>query len=425
MENLSRRKLLASGGALGALGVVGACTPLKADMPGWNWTTQGSIKDIPKTGINPHDVWDEEADELVRSLIERGKVERVNESLRKWQTNGQDLAPLDLPSDVRDFIERARQLPAWADHDKLVTAFEFNRKRGLYLGVTYGFASGMMSTVIPREARAVYYSRGGADMRDRITKTAKLGYDQGSHNAFRPDGAQIVTTTKVRLTHAGVRNLLPASIKWDEVSDETIPISQWDMMVTWHSLPTTVMQNLHKWGIPIDPAESEAFLHSWQLTGHMLGIKDELLPTSWDEANAQAGEYVKLGITPEGYDLAHQLLNLGSFIDKGILTPHILGALTRYVLGDEIAGWLDIPREPFWDGVLNNLWIPFIRVREGLLEMKNAPKGLEDVYWAFDEVLRLGALTVLSGAKFPLDITIPTRNNPEYPDDASKYGEGY
>ena len=34
--------------------------------------------------------------------------------------------------------------------------------------------SGMMSCLIPHEARAVYYSRGGANMKDRISKTAKL-----------------------------------------------------------------------------------------------------------------------------------------------------------------------------------------------------------------------------------------------------------
>lgn len=44
----------------------------------------------------------------------------------------------------------------------------------------------MMSTVIPKEARAVYYSKGGWDLKDRISKTAKLGYDIGSLNAYQP-----------------------------------------------------------------------------------------------------------------------------------------------------------------------------------------------------------------------------------------------
>ncbi|WP_308207837.1 oxygenase MpaB family protein [Actinomadura madurae] len=155
-----------------------------------------------------------------------------------------------------------------------------------------------MSTAIPKEARAVYYSQGGADMKDRITKTAKLGYDVGTENAFDPDGEMIVTCVKTRLVHAAVRHLLPKSPYWSKVADEEIPISQADMMVTWHSLPTTVMQNLVKWKVPIPAAESAAFLHSWQVTAHMLGILDEYIPASWDEADSQAEQVLDPILAP-------------------------------------------------------------------------------------------------------------------------------
>ncbi|MDL4775286.1 oxygenase MpaB family protein [Actinomadura xylanilytica] len=151
-------------------------------------------------------------------------------------------------------------------------------------------------------------------MKDRITKTAKLGYDIGTSNAHEPDGEMIVTCVKTRLAHAGVRHLLPKSPYWSKVADEEIPISQRDMMVTWHSLPTTVMRNLVEWKVPIPAAESEGFLHSWQVAAHMLGIEDEYIPKSWDEAGAQADQVLTpvLGPTPEGGKLADILLNLGS-----------------------------------------------------------------------------------------------------------------
>jgi hypothetical protein len=272
----------------------------------------------------------------------------------------------------------------------------------------------MMSTVIPKEARAVYYSKGGADMKDRITKTAKLGYDIGTSNAYKADGEMVVTCVKTRLAHAGVRHLLPKSPYWSKVADEEIPISQRDMMVTWHSLPTTVMQNLVKWKVPIPAAESEGFLHSWQVAAHMLGIKDEYIPKSWDEANAQAEQVLTpvLAPTPEGIKLADILLNLGSVIDGGILSKPILGALTRYILGDEIAGWLKIPKDPLWDPVFQTAWEPFIAVREGLLSLEKAPGALQKAYWAFDEILRLGALLFLSEGTLPISIQIPDTNRP-------------
>ncbi|MGW3349504.1 oxygenase MpaB family protein [Nonomuraea rubra] len=403
MGELSRRNMLKAGGAIGAIGALSMATPAHA----WTWSPQGSVAGTG-AGLDPRWVWDEEADPLVASLLDRGDVPRVNELLRTWTKNGQPL-PAGLPADLRDFMERARQLPSWADQGKLELAVEFNKKRGLYLGVLYGLASGMMSTVIPKEARAVYYSQGGADMKDRISKTAKLGYDIGSPNAYRPDGEMIVTCVKTRLVHAAVRHLLPQSPYWSEVAEEDIPISQRDMMVTWHSLPTTVMQKMVSWKVPIPSAESTAFLHSWQVGAHMLGIKDEYIPASWAEANSQAEQVLTpiLAATPEGIKLADILLNLGSSVDGGILGKPILGAFTRFMLGDEIAGWLKIPREPIWDPLLRLSWKPFIAVREGLLPFPLAPEA----YWLFDEFLRKAALLFLSEAR-PISIEIPETNRP-------------
>jgi hypothetical protein len=413
MEKPSRRHVLMAGGTLGALGALSVASPAQASSL-WTWSPKGSVAGAGE-GADPRWVWDEEADPLVASLLDRGDVSQVNNLLRTWTKNGQPL-PDGLPADLRDFMERARQLPSWADQGKLATAFEFNQKRGLYLGVTYGFASGMMSTAIPREARAVYYSRGGADMKDRITKTAKLGYDVGSENAFQPDGEMIVTCVKTRLVHAAVRHLLPKSPYWTKSAEEKVPISQADMMVTWHSLPTTVMQNLVKWKVPIPAAESDAFLHSWQLTAHMLGIKDEYIPKSWDEANSQAEQVLDpvLAPTPEGVKLADILLNLGSVVDGGILSKPVLGSLTRFMLGDKIATWLKISRDPLWDRLIPTLWPPFVAVREGLLDITKAPKELREIYWTFDEILRQGALLFLSEGKLPISIEIPQTNNPHY-----------
>jgi hypothetical protein len=395
--------MLKAGGALGAIGALSAAAPARA----WTWSPQGSVAG-QGLGVDPRWVWDPEADQLVASLIDRGDVPAVNALLRTWKKNGQAL-PAGLPADLRDFMEHARQLPSWADPQKLATAVKFNEKRGLYLGVLYGLASGMMSTVIPKEALAVYYSQGGADMKDRISKTAKLGYDIGSVNAYLPEGEMIVTAVKTRLVHAAVRHLLPQSPYWTKVADEDIPISQADIMVTWHSLPTTVMRKLTDWKVPIPENESTAFLHSWQVGAYMLGVKEEYIPNSWAQANSQADQVLDpiLRATPEGIKLADILLNLGSSVDAGILSKPILGAFTRFMLGDEIAGWLKIQREPVWDNLLKVAWGPFVAVREGLLPFPLAPKA----YWLFDEFLRKAALLFLSEAK-PISIEIPVTNRP-------------
>jgi hypothetical protein len=180
-------------------------------------------------------------------------------------------------------------------------------------------------------------------------------------------------------------------------------------MVTWHSLPTTVMRKLTDWQVPIPAGESAAFLHSWQVGAHMLGVRDEYIPNSWAQANAQADQVLDpvLRATPEGVKLADILLHLGAPVDAGLLSKPILGAFTRFMLGDEIAGWLRIPREPIWDPLLRTAWGPFVAVREGLLPFPLAPKA----YWLFDEFLRKAALLFLSEAR-PISIEIPVTNRP-------------
>ncbi len=403
-HGLNRRDALrAGGGLLGAVGALALGARTARAQP-WTWPASGSVVGSGG-GADPLTVWDSEADSVLADILDHGDVPAINALLRTWTRNGQAL-PAGLPKSLRDFIEYARQLPSWTDQGKLASAFQFNQKRGTYLGVLYAFDSGMMSTVIPHEARAVYYSRGGSHLKERIAKTAKLGYDIGTVNAYAPDGEMIVTCVKTRIIHAAVRHLLPQSPHWP---NGIKPISQDDLMVTWHSLPTSIMRTLTAWNVPITPDESAGYLHSWQLAGHLLGIRDEYIPASWEQANAQAAQVLDPILTPtaEGNNLADQLLNLGEDLDLSLLSRPILGAFTRFVLGDKIADWLAVPREPIWGPLLQFSWGPYIAVREGILSV--APPA-DAGYWMFDEFLRQFAMWYLAELRMPLSIEIPQTN---------------
>lgn len=400
MTEMNRRGFIGAGAALGA----SLC------LPDWSWAGTQSVAGLGGT-TPPWRVWDKEADHVVARVIERGQVAKVNALLRGWKHNGQPL-PRGLPRDLREFIEHARRLPAWADTAALEEAVEFNKRRGTYLGVAYGFVSGMMSTVVPHEARAVYYSKGGADMKRRISRTAKFGYDIGSLDGFhKPRGQMAVTAVKTRMAHAGVRHLLPRSRHWKHVADERRPISQRDILVTWHTLPTSVMRSMRSWGLDLPASETDAFLHSWQVAAHMLGVRDEYIPATWAAADAQAPQILDpvLAPTPEGIKLADILLDLASEGDRGVFSRPLLESLTRYTLGDRIAEWLHIPRHPGQDEMLAASWPQYVRAKEAGLTVP----GSQELYWFFDEVLRQGALWYLSEGQ-EISIEIPDANNPNY-----------
>ena len=408
---ITRRKVLLGGGAIGALGALSVASPASAKSL-WTWKASGSVAGTG-TGADPRWIWDTETDPLVASLLDRGDVPRVNELLRGWRTNGQPL-PAGLPADVRDYIESARRIPAWTDQAKLQKALQFYTKRGIYLGLLYGFGSGMLSTAIPNEARAVYYSKGGENMRDRITKTAKLGHDIGDPNAYKPDGDMIVTCVKTRMTHAAVRHLLPQSPHWPAQNGaKPVPISQADIMVTWHSLATFAWRQMNKWQLRNDPAELDGFLHLWQVTAHMLGVKDEYIPATWPQADAQAKQVLDpiVAPTPEGIKLADVLLDIAQLSELDLngdgVTPlrPVMHALTRYMLGDTITDSLQIPREPNWDGLVAWAWPRFVALREGSLLLPLTPS----LYWTLEELLRNGVIFYL-GESPNVYIEMPTAN---------------
>ncbi|MED7924626.1 oxygenase MpaB family protein [Nonomuraea sp. LP-02] len=400
MADLSRRKMLITGGALGAMGALSIASPAHA----WTWSPTGSVAGAG-AGLDPRWVWDEEADPLAASLLDRGAVPEVNRLLWDWNRNDQPL-PDGLPADLVAFIEKARQLPPWADRAKLETAATFNKSRGLYLNLLNGVGGGMLSTAIPKEARAVYYSKGGADMEDRVAKTSLLGFAVGALNAYRPDGTCIVQSVKTRLVHAAVRHLLQQSPHWGG----DIPISQEDMLVTWHTLPTYAMRKMLEWQVPIKPAESAAYLHVWQVTAHMLGIRDEYIPATWDAANAQSDQILprNMGPTPEGVELTDILLGqLAEQTSPGSVSRPLCNALARYLVGDQVADWDGIRRELVWDPLISSAWPKLVRFREGLIPLPLVPS----IAWVIDEAVRQYILFFLTKGK-ETKIEIPTTNRP-------------
>ncbi|MEU3400785.1 oxygenase MpaB family protein [Streptomyces filamentosus] len=392
MENLSRRKALSLGVALGLVGVT---DPVRA------WASTA-----PAAGTGPEWIWDGLADPLMASMLDRGHVPAINTAWASW-VNNDDPLPSGLPAEFAAYLGRVNVLPDWADPVKLARAADFNRRRDTYLFMLYGLGSGIMSTVIPREAKSVYWSAGGADMQDRAAKTFTFGYDLAELNAFESSGQFVVTANKTRVVHAAVRHLLPQSPHWRAVADETVPISAADILVTFHSLGTYVYRKLRDWKIPFPAADQEAFLHSWQVAVHLLGVPHEHIPRTWAEAERQSAQVLTPILAPstEGIALAEELLGLTAQIDLGV-TRGFLNEFVRYVLSDEVGDWLGLRRDYAAAALVRTAWPAFILFREGLSPIM--PAG----FYMLDQFVRALAMLFLnkgaSGKATP--ITIPTGN---------------
>jgi endo-cleaving rubber dioxygenase len=170
------------------------------------------------------------------------------------------------------------------------------------------------------------------------------------------------------------------------------------------------MRKMLEWDVPISRAESEAYLHVWQVTAHLLGVRDEFIPATWDAAYAQSDQVLppNMGPTREGVELTDVLLGqLAEQTSPGSVSRPLCNALGRYLAGDVVADWDQIRREPVWDPVIAAVWPLLVRFREGLVPLPLVPEAA----WLVDEAARRYILFYLTKGR-ETKIEIPTTNRP-------------
>ncbi len=386
---ISRRSLLKSGGGPRP----GSARSARSRRRGRGTASQsvagGKLETLP-----PEDVWDAAADAVVRRLFEEEGITRIERAQRApapLAPNDQPLPdrPAGRPRRLHRGGEAASRRGSTAPSSP--PASTSTSCRGNYTGLLYGLGSGIMSCAIPDEARAVYHSKGGEDMRDRVAKTAKLGYDVGTENAFDPGGEMIVTCIKTRLTHSAVRHLITSSPRWQAGGDIPAPISQRDLIITWHSLATFIHRTLGA-GTCAHRRPRRRLPPRVAGDGALPRRPGRLHPGHLDRRPATSPTRRSTPSSPRrprASSSAETLLSLLAEYDQGASRP-ALNAMARYMVGTNKAGqsigdMLQIPNALLGPG----------RRRAGRgssPSASRAPIPGTNGYWTFDELLRLGVL---------------------------------
>ncbi|MFJ2738283.1 oxygenase MpaB family protein [Streptomyces sp. NPDC087440] len=400
MEDLTRRRALSIGAVLGLTAVTSA-------PQAWSWSSAGSIAGVDAV-TDPFQVWDPVADDVAARLLADGSIASVNRAWKAWNRNS-DALPSGMPGYLTDYLRDVNRLPSWADPALLAASEKLYKRLNSYLFVSESLGSGILSTVIPREARAVYWSAGGADMKERAAKTFTFGYDLHSPTTWQPQGYFVVSANKTRLVHSVVRNLLVTSKRFMETADQPKPISNGDILVTFHSVATVAYKNMKKWGIKVSAQEEAADLHAWQVALHLLGVQRQFIPASWAEAVKQADQMLWPVVAPtaEGINLARTLIGYIEDATLG-LTTGFVNEMVRYLIGDKYADWLGLPRDWVSRGLIKVAWPVYVRFREGLSPV--APEAL----YLFDQFIRGVAMMFLNNGTSPTQtlITLPAANRP-------------
>jgi len=324
------------------------------------------------------EVGDPLADSVIAELFAASEIAAVNELMRTLVTN-EFPEPDSLPPVVRDYLRQTDVLPDWAD-PKIIAEGErlfwlYGPKLILLLpcySLPWDYLGKNGVKVLALTTRLA------SNTTRRILETAQFLVDiMQAGGLTGPQGRGRRTIQKVRLMHAAVRKLAPTAPSWN--SSFGLPINQEHLAGTLMSFSWVTLDGLGKLGVTLTDRELESYLHCWQVAGHLLGIRPELIPPNIESAKSLTAAIARrqFGPSPEGREMTQALIHMMAKTLPGDVFTHVAPLLIRYFLGKEWASWLGIEDEALIPLVAAPLRLLGIEASEVLHDSKAAARIAE------------------------------------------------
>ena len=308
-------------------------------------------------------IGDVEADAAVAEVLQDRQL--TASAFFQWVVRNDAPLPADMPAAIAHYFAET-EWPAFADPELVAAGQRVFTKWGPQISLALFCASLPVGYSANRIVR-VLHSTGELETNAlrRVFETAQLLFHVLDEGGLGPSGKGIRAAQRVRLMHAGVRHLIAAADA-DLAEQSRIdgrpfqplwpqewgrPINQEDLTGTLLTFTVVVFDALRKSGVQLSADERAAYMHTWRVIGHFMGIVDDMLPL--DEADARklwdAEERRQLYRTStEGHHMAAALVGAfdelvperGSFLARGFV---------RYLSGARASDAIGVRRLP-WGG---------------------------------------------------------------------------
>ncbi|WKV70778.1 DUF2236 domain-containing protein [Streptomyces sp. PCS3-D2] len=288
------------------------------------------------------------ADETVAEMFRRKEVGDLNTLMRFFTTAG-DKLPEQLPASARAYFEATAMPPSWVDWDVMEQARLFFMDNAAHINTGLSFAAMPATYAVPRLSRLLASTHSMAYPSRRMANTGQFVTYLMQTNSFAEGSRFIPAAQKVRLLHAAVRHHLRHGGHWD-VEKDGVPICQEDMIGGQICFSLLVLDAMHRLGIHMSEDGAEAYFYAWRVVGAMLGCDMSAVPETLAEARDYCDLYLlrNLGPSPEGVRLNAQLMRMYEDVVPGTFFDPMVPATVRFLVGDTIGDWLEIPRTA-WD----------------------------------------------------------------------------
>lgn len=335
------------------------------------------------------------ADDTVRQLFASGiGMSRVHELLTHLIRRGPP--PDELLPEAGDQAARAalepylahcQTLPPWADRAVIGRAGALFAEHGMLAFSVLGCASLPVGYAAPEAARVLGFTQQlTAHAQRRLAETALFLIDVMSLGGLEPGGRGLQDIARVRLMHAAIRHLLLqpapgplggghrdfarvlAEASWD-AREHGQPIHQVVMSATILCFSFVALRSVRHMGLRPPPEAEHAYLHAWNVVGHLMGVRDELLlprPETYAAAeklfNHIWHRFRARAPYAEGTRLTAALLRFleDPLHDLPPPLPHLPRLVMRDLIGPDLTRLLGVELG-FWDEVLLGVAVRGIR----------------------------------------------------------------
>jgi hypothetical protein len=300
----------------------------------------------------------------------------LNKEIARWQLNG-DLdgwraspgLPAEMAAALEDYVAKARVLPDWADAARIARAEVLFMEMSM-ASCTLLFCASLPQCYVMPDLAAVLHAAGELEQHTdyRVRATAAMIFPVMMHGGLTaPAGGGVAQAIKVRLIHAMIRHLVlrgdvadalvaPRRVPrllarggtmpqvlyahgWD-IDRLGLPCNQEELAYTLLTFNYVFLQGLRRLGLGLRKRDEEAYMHTWNVLGYVLGIEPGLMTDTMSDgarmfADVQAKSRGQVRQSDPRPALAGALVaTMQRYIPPRVLKPFPV-LLTRHLVGKE------------------------------------------------------------------------------------------
>jgi hypothetical protein len=307
---------------------------------------------------NLRGVGDDPADAAVKSFFDQVDPNDAPLFPLLVRTTHANVSDEEAPG-VGPYARQVEPWPSWVDESLVRRGQAVFGQWGLQLSSGLFMASLPMSYACAKGAEPlVRTARLTSNPKRRYLETGQMIIDAMTPRALEPGARGYLAVRHVRLIHAAVRytllhpEIVPPNVgvapgPWD--TSLGVPLNQEDLLGCLFAFNVIGLRSLKRAGVTLSSHETESYVHVWNVVGHQLGVRDDLLPLDFHDASIVAERILARQSAPSeaGSELTATAVEAMQDLLKLKFLKGLPASGIRYYIGDHVADMLQV-RDADW-----------------------------------------------------------------------------